>query len=86
MQLIIKKVHLSILHIVTKLLADKALEEGDEYEFIPIEPLEPKGTGGPGKHFFPKRGEDPVANALAKQLNTWSHRNFSKLCLLSSWR
>ena len=29
MQLIIKKPHLSILPIVTKLLADKALEEGE---------------------------------------------------------
>ena len=50
MQLTIKKQHLSILPVVTKLLEDKALEEGEEYEYILIEPLEPKGAGGPGKH------------------------------------
>ena len=54
MQLTIKKSHLSILPIVTKLLEDKALEEGEEYEYIPIEPLEPKGAGGLGKHSTPK--------------------------------
>ena len=46
MQLGIKKPHLSILPIVTKLLEDKGLEEGEEYEYIPIEPLESKGAGG----------------------------------------
>ena len=56
MQLIIKKQHLSILPLVTKLLADKALEEGEEYEYIPNEPLESKGARGPGKHSTPKRG------------------------------
>ena len=33
----------SIYTIVNKLLEDKALEEGEEYEFIPIEPEEKKG-------------------------------------------
>ena len=69
-QLTIQKPHLSILPIVTKLLADKALEEGEEYEYIPIEPLEPKGAGGPGKHSTPKRAEEPVATALAKHLKS----------------
>ena len=64
-----KKPHLSIFLIVTKLPADKALEEGEEYEYIPIEPLETKGAGGPGKHSTPKRGDEPVTTALAKQLN-----------------
>ena len=35
-QLTIKKPHLSILLAVTKLLEDKALEEGEEYEYIPV--------------------------------------------------
>ena len=33
----------SIYSIVSKLLEEKALEEGEEYEFIPIEPVEQKG-------------------------------------------
>ena len=35
----------SILQIVSKLLQDKALEEGEEYEYVPIKPLEPIGSG-----------------------------------------
>ena len=63
MQLAITKPYSSILPIVTKLLA---LEEGEEYEYIPIEPLEPKAAGGLGTHSTPKRGDEPVATALAK--------------------
>ena len=33
-----------------RLLEDEALEEGEEYEFIPIEPPEPKGAAGPDTH------------------------------------
>ena len=79
MQLIIKKPHLSIFPIVTKLLADKALEEEEEYEYIPIEPLEPKGTGGPGKHSAPKRGEEPVATVLAKQLKSLESQELQQI-------
>ena len=68
MQLAIKKPHLSILPIVTNLLEDKALEEGEKYDYIPIEPLEPKGAGGLWKHSTPERGGELVATALAKQL------------------
>ena len=64
MQLTIKKPPLSILSIVTKLMEDKAREEGEEYEYIPIEPLECKGAGGPWKHSALKRGEEPFASAL----------------------
>ena len=86
MQFAISKPHPSILPIVTKLLEDKALEEGEEYEYIPIEPLEPKVAGGLGTHSTPKREDEPVATTLAKQVKTWGHRNFSTSCLLSSWR
>ena len=78
MQLTIQKPHLSILPIVTKLLADKVLEEGEEYEYIPIEPLEPTGAGGSGKHFTPKRGE-PVATALAKQLKSLESQELQQI-------
>ena len=30
--------------------------------------MDPRGAGGAGKHSTPKRGEEPVASALAKQL------------------
>ena len=70
MQLVIKKPHPSTFPIVIKVLADKALGEGEEYEYIPIEPLEPRGAGDPRKHSTPKRGEEPVATAFAKQLKS----------------
>ena len=38
-----------------------------EYEYIPIEPLDPRGAG---KHSTPKRGEEHVATALTKQLKS----------------
>ena len=65
MQLAIRKPRLSILPIVLRLLEDKALEEGEEYDYIPIEPLEPKGAGGPDTHSTPKKKDEPVATALA---------------------
>ena len=83
MYLVIKKPHPNIFPIVSKLLAGKALEDGEEYEYMPTEPLDPRGAGGPGKHSTPKRGEEPVATALAKQ-SPWKHRSFNKLCLLSN--
>ena len=70
MHLTIKKPHPDIFLIVIKLLTDKALEEGEEYEYIPIEPLDPRGAGGPGKHSTPKRGKEPVATAFTKQLKS----------------
>ena len=60
MQLVIKNPHPDIFPIVIKLLTDNALEEGEEYEYIPIEPLDPRGAGGAGKHSTPKGGEEPL--------------------------
>ena len=51
-------------------MEDRALEEGEEYEYIPIEPLEPKGAECLGKHSTPKERGEPVATALAKQLKS----------------
>ena len=45
----------SIYNIVNKLLENKPLEEGEEYEFIPIEPEEKKGAEGPQPTPLPKR-------------------------------
>ena len=70
MQWMIKKPHPDIFPIVIKLLADKALEEEEECEYITIEPLDPRGAGGAGKHSTPKRREEPVVTTLAKQLKS----------------
>ena len=76
MQLMIKKPHPDIFPIVITLLVDKALEEGEEYEYIPIEPLDPRGAR---KHSTPKRGEEPVATALAKQLKSLETRKLQQI-------
>ena len=57
----------SIYNIVNKLLEDKALEEGEEYEFIPVEPEEKKGTEGPQPHSAPKKKAEPIATVLVEQ-------------------
>ena len=67
MQLSIRQPHSSIISIVSRLPEDKALEEGEEYEFIPVEPLEPKGDGGPQPHSTPKKKDEPIATVLAEQ-------------------
>ena len=54
MQLLIKMPHPNIFTIVINLLSDKALEEGKEYEYIPIDPLDPRGDVGAGKYSTPK--------------------------------
>ena len=68
MQLAIHKPRSSILSMKMRLLEDKDLEEREEFEFIPIEPLEPKGAGGPDTHSTPKKKPESVATALAKEL------------------
>ena len=58
---------MEIIPIIAKLLEDKALEEGEEYEFIPIEEFEAKGSA----HFFtPKKGEESAALLLAEQMKS----------------
>ena len=64
---------------MTKLLQDKALEEGEEYEYIPIEPVEPKGAGDPGKHSIPKRRGEPTATSLAEQLKTMTTQELQNI-------
>ena len=53
MNLTVDRPRVEIIPIIAKLLEDKALEEGEEYEFIPIEEFEAKGSA----HFsIPKKG------------------------------
>ena len=52
---------------IVSILEDKALEQEEEYKFIPIEPLKPKGDGGPQPHSTPKKKAEPIATVLAEQ-------------------
>ena len=55
-----------MLTIASKLLQGKDLKEGEEYEYIPIHPLDPKV---PEDHSTPKKKGGPAApNALAHEL------------------
>ena len=66
MQLGLHKPASSMLSVVSKLPQDKALEESEEYEYIPIQSLD---LGGPRKHSTPMKGEEPAAaDALTYQL------------------
>ena len=75
----IRKPGSSILPIVTRLLEDKALEEVEEYEYIPNEPLEPKGAGGPDIHSTPKKKDESVAITLAKQLKNLESQELQQI-------
>ena len=67
MLLSVRQPQASIYNIVNKLLEDKTLEEGEGYEFIPIEPEEKKGAEGPQAHSTSKMKADPIAIVLAEQ-------------------
>ena len=76
MRLGLPKPQTGILQIVNKFLQDKAPEEGEEYEYIPIKSLDPTGSG---VNSTPEKGENPTADdALADQLKqtTISTNNF----------
>ena len=75
MQLAIKKPYLSIHPIVTKLLEDKALEVGEEYEYIPIEPLGPKVLEVLGHILLLKEEMSLLPLPWLNSLKTWHHRN-----------
>ena len=77
MQLGLHKPASSMLSIFSKLLQDKALEEDGEYEYIPIQPLDPVS---PGKHSTPKKGEVPAApDALPYQLKQMSTQELQQI-------
>ena len=66
MQLGLHKPKSGMLTIVSKLIQGKDPKEGEEYEYIPIHPLDP---GVPEDHSTPKKKGGPVApNALAHEL------------------
>ena len=65
MQLGLQKPKSGMLTIISKLLQGKDLEEGEEYEYIPIHPLDPEV---PKDHSTPKKKGGPAAPTLAHEL------------------
>ena len=53
MLLTIRQPPSSIFNIVSKLMENKPLEEGEKYELLPIEPEERRGAEGPQPHSTP---------------------------------
>ena len=75
----IRQPHASIYSIVTKLLENKALEEREEYEFIPIESEEQKGAEGPQPHSIPKKKAMPIATVLAEQFKQLESQDLQQI-------
>ena len=65
MNLTLDRPKMEVIPIIAKLLEDKVLEEGEEYEYIPME-----AEGSP--HFStPKKGEEPVIPQLAEHIKSF---------------
>ena len=64
MNVTVTRPRIEIIPIIAQLLGYKALEEGEEYESIPIEEFVEKGTA---QFSTPKKGEEPVAPLPAEQ-------------------
>ena len=77
MQMSLHKPSVSMLTIVSKLLHDKALEKGEEYEYIPIQPLDP---GDPRVHSTPReKGGPAVPEALPHGLKQMPTQGLEQL-------
>ena len=75
----VRQPHASIYNIVNKLLENKPLEEGEEYEFIPIEPEDKKGAKGLQPHSTPKIKAEPVATVLAEQFKQLESQDLQQI-------
>ena len=79
MSLTIRQPPSSILNIVSKLVENKPLEEGKEYELLPIEPEDRRGAEGPQPHSTPKRKAEPVASVLTEQMKQLGSQELQKI-------
>ena len=80
LQLDLHKPPSGMLTIVSKLLQDKALEEGEEYEYIPIHPLDP------GDHSTPRKKGGPAApDALPHELKQMPMQELQQLLTSLQW-
>ena len=73
----------SVYNIVSRLMENKPLEEGEKYELIPIAPEEKKSADSPQPHSTPKRKAEPLASVLMEQMKQLESQNFRKSWLLS---
>ena len=67
MNLTTDRPRMEVIPIIVKLLEDKALREGEEYQYIPIEELVAKWSA---QFSTPRKGEEPVAPQLAEQIKS----------------
>ena len=82
-QLGLHKPSSSMLAIASRLLQGKDLEEDDEYEYIPTQPLDP---GVPKDHLTPKMKGGPVAhNALSHELKHMPTQELQQLLTSLHW-
>ena len=79
MSLPIRQPPSSILNIVSKLVENKPLEEGEQYELLPIEPEGRRGAEGPQPHSTPKGKAEPVASVLTEQMKQLGTQELQKV-------
>ena len=72
MHLTLERPRKGILPIVAKLLGGQTPEEGEEFEYFPIE-TETEGAVGP-QFSTPKKGDDPVIPELVKHFKSLQTR------------
>ena len=77
MLLSVRQPHACMYTIVSKLLENKTLEEGEVFEFIPIELEEPRGAEG--SHSTPKRKAEPIATVLAEQFKKLESQDLQQI-------
>ena len=68
MLLTIRQPPSSAVNIVQRFLEKKPLEEGDNYEFIPIEHEGGRGAEGPQPHSTPKKKAEPIVSVLTEHV------------------
>ena len=77
MHLTLERPRKGILSIVAKLLGGQTLEEGEEFEYFPVE-NELEGAEGPPSS-TPKKGEDPVILELVTHLKYPQTKNLKQI-------
>ena len=65
MDLTLQKPRTELVHMIERLLVSKPLKEGEEFEYIPIDPVE---SVKPTLHSAPKKGDVSIAAMLVDNL------------------
>ena len=79
MALTIRQPSSSAVNIVTKLVENKPLEEGEKYEILPINPEGRGGAENPQPHSTPKGKAEPVASVLTEQMKQLGIQELQKV-------